>query len=106
MTQKLAADYQTQGDSKSLKEIDGKPFTIVAVEDSNYDDTPGVKITTKESFMLGSDSYSKFHTTRFAVVKFFSEAVRKDLASGDTILTKCEMVKATKPGGKDYWVLK
>ena len=106
MTQKSVADYQKPADSKSLKEIDGKNFTIVAVEDSNYDDTPGVKIITKESFTLGSESFNKFHTTRTTIVKFFTDEVRKDLKDGHTITTICEKVKAKTPGVADYWVLK
>ncbi len=106
MTQKTIADYQKPSDSKSLKEIDGKDFTIVAVEDSNYDDTPGVKVTVKESFKLGDTSVSKFHTTRFAIVKFFTQEVRDDLKSGHEIKAHCELTQSKKPGGKDYWILK
>jgi len=100
MTQRTAADYKTVGDSVSLKKIDGKEFTIVAVEDSNYDDQKGVKITTKESF----DGVNKFHTTRFAITKFFDEKVRKDLSEGIQIRVHTELTKS-KSGGKDYWVL-
>ena len=50
MTQRSVADYQSAGDSRSLTKIDGKEFTIVAVEDSYYDDTPGVKITVSKPF--------------------------------------------------------
>ncbi len=106
MTQKNIADYQQPSDSKSLKNIDGKDFTMVAVEDSNYDETPGVKITIKESFKVEDKEFSKFHTTRFAIVKFFTEEVRKDLKEGHEIKAHCELTQSKKPGGKDYWILK
>ncbi len=103
---KSISDYQTVSDSKSLKEIDGKEFTIVAVEDSNYDDTPGVKITTKESFKVGSELVNKYHTTRFTIVKFFTDEVRADLKAGKEIKATCVLTQSQKPGGKDYWLLK
>ena len=106
MTQRSVADYATVGDSKSLTAIDGKPFTIVAVEDSNYDETPGVKIKTKEGFAIDGTTYFKFHTTRHAIVKFFSDKVREDLNKGVSIgPVHTEMTKAKTKGVKDYWVL-
>lgn len=106
MTQRSVADYATTGDSKSLTAIDGKPFTIVAVEDSNYDETPGVKITTKESFEVDGTPYKKFHTTRHAIVGFFSDKVREDLKNGVLIgPVHTEKVKAKTKGVNDYWVL-
>jgi hypothetical protein len=106
MTQRSVADYATQGDSKSLTAIDGKPFTIVAVEDSNYDETPGVKITTSQAFKIEGTEFKKFHTTRHAIVGFFSEKVRADLKSGTTIgPVRTEKTKAKTKGVNDYWVL-
>ncbi len=106
MGQKSVSDYATAGDSKSLTAIDGKVFNIVAVEDSNYDETPGVKITTKEEFEVDGEKFNKFHTTRHAITKFFSEAVRNDLKSGETIgPVKTEKVKAKTRGVNDYYVL-
>jgi len=105
MTQRSVSDYQTGGDSKSLTKIDGKDFIIVNVEDSNYDDTPGVKITTSKPFDIEGENITKFHTTRFAIVKFFNDKVREDLKLGHTIgPIHTEKVKSKK-GGNDYWVL-
>ena len=106
MTQKISA-YATVADSQSLKKIDGKSFTIIAVEDSDYEDkgvtSKGVKITTKEKFELEGEKVSKFHTTRIAVVsKLGSTQLREDLKNGIEIGPMvCENVKS-KTGGKDY----
>ena len=106
MTQRSVADYATHGDSKSLTAIDGKEFTIVAVEDSNYDETPGVKITTSKPFDVDGENFTKFHTTRHAIVKFFSDKVRADLKDGIKIgPVKTEKTKAKTKGVNDYWVL-
>lgn len=94
-------------DSKSLHLIDGKPFTPVAVEDSNYEDggkiTQGVKITTKESFVLDGTPMNKFHTTRDVVVKRLREPdvaveLQKSGSLGSLI---CEQAK-----GKKYFILR
>ncbi len=106
MTTKISA-YATVADSQSLKKIDGKSFTITAVEDSDYEDKgethKGVKITTKEKFDLEGEKVSKFHTTRIAVVsKLGSTQLREDLKNGIEIGPMvCEEVKS-KTGGKDY----
>lgn len=108
MTQKSISQYESVGDSKSLKEIDGQSFTIVKVEESNYDDQPGVKITTAEGFnMIDGEEYNKFHTTRHAIVKKLSdEKLRADLESGVKIgPVKCEKQKAKTKGVQDYWML-
>ena len=46
------SEYASTGDSAGLTTIDGKQFTITAVEDSPYENngdvTQGIKITTKE----------------------------------------------------------
>ncbi len=107
MTQRSVADYATTGDSKSLTSIDGKSITVVAVEDSNYDETPGVKITVKDAIKIDGKDYTKFHTTRVTIVKFFDEKVRKDLADGVRIgPLHTEKVHAKTQGVNDYWVLK
>ena len=109
MTTKIST-YATVADSQSLKKIDGKSFTIIAVEDSDYEDDgvthKGVKITTKEKFDLEGEKVSKFHTTRFAVVsKLGSSALREDLTKGIEIgPMNCQLVKS-KQGGKDYFDL-
>ena len=102
-------DYAKASDSKSLTNIGDKPFTIVDVEDSEYTGgdapVPGVKITTKESFDVDGEPYSKFHTTRVAVVtKLSSGDLRKAIQDGtfDTPV-KCSKVKGK--NGKDYFDL-
>jgi len=82
--------FVSSGDSKSLAQIDGKQFTIVKVEDSNYEEagetTKGVKITTEESFDVDGEQYNKFHTTRTAVVsKLSNPEIRKSLERGKEI---------------------
>ena len=71
------ADYQTIGDSASLTKIGEKAFTIIHIQDSDYtqgaETTPGVKITTAETFEIDGNSISKFHTTRVAVVQRLSD---------------------------------
>lgn len=115
MTQLNIGDYESKGDSKSLKNIDGQAFTIVAIEESSYDDkgkaVEGVKISTKESFKDDDGKEcNKFHTTRHAIVKkFVDDKVQSDLMkkinSGDTMKVKCEKIKAKTPGVADYFVL-
>lgn len=113
-------EYQSAGDSISLKEIGEKPFTIVGVEDSDYEEgktkTPGVKIQTKETFeKKDGEEVNKIHTTRTAIVsKLYSvdaegkpanQKILGDLAKGEEIgPVKCVLVKAKK-GGKDYYDL-
>lgn len=102
--------YASKGDSKSLTALDGKSFTITAVEDSNYTEgdkvTDGVKITTKEQFDIEGEKLNKFHTTRTAVVSKLKNAeLRADLAKGEQIgPVKCESTKS-KTGGKPYFDL-
>lgn len=110
MANKSISEYASKSDSVSLKGIDGKKFTIAAIEDSNYEDdgnvTEGVKITTKESFEVDGSKVNKFHTTRTAVVnKLRSQDLRDDLKLGHTIgPMMCKLVPSKK-GGKDYWDL-
>ena len=104
------SQYAKAGDSKSLTSIDGKSFTIVKIEDSDYDDngqvTPGLKITTKETFDIEGEKFNKFHTTRIAIVnKLKDKQIRDDLLGGKTIgPVMCEMTKAIR-GGKPYFDL-
>ena len=108
------SEYATGG-SASLKEIDGKSFTITAVEDSPYEDsgkvTPGIKITTKETFDIEGEEFNKFHTTRDVIVKKLSsvdgegnpanQKLINALAEGEEIgPVKCEKAK-----GKKYFIL-
>jgi len=102
------SEFETTSNSISLAKIDGKPFTIVSVEKSDYEEgagdsrtsTPGVKITTAEEF----DGVNVLHTTRTAIVsKLTSEAVLEALQSGSIGPVKC--VKAKSGNGKDYFKL-
>jgi len=119
MAQLKMGDYESKGDSKSLKNIDGQAFTIVKVEKSNYDDkgksTLGVKLTTDEDFKddKSGEKINKFHTTRNTIVKKFLDGeigqeqpteLMNKINSGDTLKVKCEETKA-KQGGNDYWIL-
>ena len=104
MTTKSIADFKTG--SKSLKEIDGKKFTIVKVEESAYDGTPGVRITTEEKFQVGDtlDNCNTFHTTRTAIVRqLLSDTILAALNGGTKITAKCVPKKSK--NGKDYFAL-
>ena len=107
MTQKNIGQYSSVGDSKSLTNIDGQKFTIVAIEPSAYNDQPGYKITTKESFKVEGEDWNKFHTTRHAVVSMLNKPeLQADLAKGDTIgPVVCKKTKAKTKGVPDYWVM-
>ena len=104
-TMKLS-EFASSGDSKSLMQIDGKSFTIVKVEDSDYsegnDITKGVKITTDKEFEIDGEKYNKFHTTRTAIVsKLANTELRKSLAKGNTLgPVTCEEV--TSKTGRKY----
>ena len=99
------SDYASKGDSVSLKEIDGKIFTIIGIEDSDYTQgeevTKGVKIITKEAF----NGNSKFHTTRIAIVNKLSNAnLREDINNGTATL-KVKVVTSKTKSGKDFFEL-
>lgn len=109
------SEYQSKGDSVSLKLIDGKSFTVTAVVDSDYEDngevTPGVKLTTKELFEIEGEEFNQFHTTRLIIVKNFgskdvngnpkNEKLLEALANGEEIgPIICEKEK-----GKKYFNL-
>ena len=104
---KKIADMTSAGDSVSLGKIDGQQFTIVAVQQSDYEDQSGVKITTLDKHQVGEsmDSFNKFHTTRKAVVeKLLSEQVQTALA-GDIVFTVKCVKTHTKDGKHEYFVL-
>ena len=72
-----------------MAKIGDKAFTITFIEDSDYTQgdqiTKGVKITTKETFEIDGNFLNKFHTTRVAIVKKFSnEKLRSDVNNGNT----------------------
>jgi len=96
------SDFEQASDSKSLRTIDGKPFTIVKVEDSTYDDQPSVRITTKESFKIDDIETNKFHTTREVIVK----ALKSETLRGKLLDKPLGPVKCVKPDEKKYWLLK
>ena len=110
LTTTKISQYKSVSDSVSLAKLGGQKFTIVKVEDSNYEDhgevSKGVKITTKESYDIEGKKQNKFHSTRYAIVnKLCDVKVRADLDSGKEIgPMKTELVKAKK-GGKDYFDL-
>jgi len=109
------SEYTNTGDSVSLVKIDGKPFTIIAVDDSPYDDDgkvkQGIKITTKEFFDVEGEDFNKFHTTRNVLVGKLSpvdgdgnltnQKIHNALARGEEI----GPVKCEKAEGKKYFIL-
>ena len=104
------ADYQTIGDSASLTKIGEKAFTIIDIQDSDYtkgaDTTPGVKITTAETFEIDGNSISKFHTTRVAVVQRLSnQNLRKDVNVEKKPLGPVKCVSQAAANGKNFFNL-
>ena len=92
-----------------MAKIDGQSFTITEIEDSHYTQgeeiTKGVKLTMKESFSIDGNQMNKFHTTRVAIVKKFSnQKLRDDINSGkETLYVKCVLEKST--SGKNFFNL-
>jgi len=103
------ADFQTIGDSTSLAKIGDKAFTITKVVDSDYtqgdDVTKGVKITTTETFKIEGEDWSKFHTTRIAVVKRLSQANIRESINGGTPMGPVKCITAKAANGKDFFNL-
>jgi len=100
------SDYQTTGDATGLAKIGAEPFTIIALQDSSYDGSPSIIITTKKPITVEGTEYTKFYTSRKALLDTFgNEKLRKDLSDGKPLgPVKCTLTKA-KGGGKDYWIL-
>ena len=101
---KISSFEQETGNSISLAKIGEKPFTIVAVEKSDYESngevTDGIKITVEESF----EGVRVLHTTRRAIVSQLTKPeVLKTLETETIGAVKC--VKATSAAGKDYFKL-
>lgn len=104
------ADYSS-GNSSSLKEIDGKAFTIVNVERSDYDDNLGVILTVEEDY----NETKRFHTTRKVIVEKFldkdketKKVIKTELCelvnnNGKKLHVKCIEIKVDK--GNNYFVL-
>lgn len=104
------SQFQQDSDSVSLSKIAGQKFTIVKIDDSNYEKdghvTQGVKITTKESFDVDGSQQNKFHTTRKTLVnKLRDDNLRSQVNAGTPLgPVKCQLEKAKK-GGNDYFIL-
>jgi hypothetical protein len=107
-------DYSiSAGDSINLSDLGDKPFTIVSVEESNYEEqgkapTPGVKISTVEEWEREDGTkVSKIHTTRRAIVsKLLNPEFLKAIESGETFTVKCPTEKVkSKKGGMPYFDL-
>lgn len=108
------SDYQKSADSVNLSEIEDTPFTIVGLEDSDYQEQgkepqPGVKITTEETWTRAKDGVkvNKIHTTRRAIVsQLKNEDLRADVAGGKPLRVKCPKEKVKpKGGGQPYFIL-
>ena len=94
-----------------MAKIGEKPFTIIKIEDSDYNDgektTKGVKVTTKEEFDIDGNKITKFHTTRLAIVNALENSnIRTDVNENNKPLgpVKCATGKSVK-NGKDYFHL-
>jgi len=104
------SQFESKGESVSLKKIDGQKFSIVKVEKSNYEEngkvSDGVRIYTKESFDIDGVQKNQFHTTRTAIVnKLKNPELLAVLEKGDTFKPViCKEVEAKK-GGKPYFDL-
>ncbi len=53
------SDFMETGDATKLSNLDNKTFTIVAVQDRPYEDTPGVEVTTKETCEFDGKRFNK-----------------------------------------------
>lgn len=90
------SETESVGDSTSLANIDGQAFTVIAVEDSPYtqqgeEDQAGIKITTEETFDIKGEEFSRFHTTRKAIVSKLTQSnVQALIEAGDLDAVKCE----------------
>ncbi|MBA4437731.1 MAG: hypothetical protein H2B06_02705 [Nitrosopumilaceae archaeon] len=92
-----------------MAKIGDKAFTITFIEDSDYTQgdqiTKGVKITTKETFEIEGNFVNKFHTTRVAIVKKFSnEKLRSDVNNGNS-LGPVRCVSEKSASGKSFYNL-
>lgn len=100
------SDYQSTGDAIGLAKIGAEPFTIVNVEDSQYDGSPSLIIITKKPIKVEGVEYTRFYTSRKAVLDTLSNVqLREGLNAGKPLgPVKCVLTTA-KGGGKDYWIL-
>ncbi len=120
------SDYAKVSDSASLTNLDGKAFSIVGVEDSNYEEsvevseefpdgkkvTQGIKITTKMEYDVtdkdgNTKKFNKFHTTRTAIVSKLAkkQKIREDIDKGTVIGPVVCKKSPSKKGGLPYFEL-
>jgi len=106
-TEMKLSDFGSSGNATSLKALDTKgAFTIINVVDSAYDDTPGVRLTTKEKFQVDGSDYNEFYTTRKAIVDTLSKAeMREGFKNGKTLRVKID-TEISKSNHKPYFVLR
>jgi len=90
-------DFVETGDATKLSNLDDKTFTIVAVRDRPYEDTPGVQITTKEAFELDGNTFNKFYTTRAAIVSKLKNEKLREYLTDDNELGPLRMVSRVSP---------
>jgi len=110
MTNRSIAEFKHESDSVSLAKLKDAPFTIVAVQDSNYEEngkiTPGVRIKTGEPHSVEGKEYTQIHTTRTAIVnKLKNPEILAALAKGDKIGPVKAVEVPAKKGGKPYFDL-
>ena len=97
--------FEKTSNSISLAKIGEKPFTILAVERSDYtngdESTEGVKITTKETF----EGVNVLHTTRVAIVKKLKEAAVVSTLQNDEPIGPVKCVEGKTEAGKKFFKL-
>lgn len=99
-----------KGDSISLTKIGDEAFTVTYIEKSVYNDPkhgdkPSVKITVDPGFEIEGTVYTKFHTTRQALVTTLTRAeVMKAVNEDENPLgpVKCVETQSTKSVNKYF----
>ena len=100
------SDYQSIGDAIGLAKIGAEPFTIVGVEDSEYDGKPSLYINTKKAITVEGVEYKRFYTSRKAFLTLLKNTqIREDLKNGKPLGPVKSVLTKAQNGGKDYWVL-
>lgn len=108
----LKLENFASGEATKLAHLDEKPsFTIVGVESSDYEDQDGVhagvRIETKESFVIEGTPFSKFYTTRTAIVSKFYNKEKTPSALTTAILAggelKVKTVSKKSKSGRSYF---
>jgi hypothetical protein len=94
-----------------LAKLGKESFTVIKVEDSDYTDKDGitargVKLTMKKAYDVEGVPCDKFHTTRAAVVKKFSnKQLREDINSGKDTLGPVKCIEELTGNGKKFFNL-